>query len=82
MIFFIYFSVADLPFETKHFCFIKISYLQPFREIMGGQDSVKNKQTNKQQTKTTDDHNSRSPRANKITYIQIFRFNILLFFRF
>ena len=26
-----------LPIETELFCFTKISYLQPFREIMGGQ---------------------------------------------
>ena len=33
----IFFDVAHLLIETKLFCFIKISYLQPFREIMGGQ---------------------------------------------
>ena len=34
-------SVAHRPIETKLFVFIKISYLQPFREIMGGQTKRK-----------------------------------------
>ena len=59
----------------KLFVITKISYLQPFREIMRGENSVttNNKQTtNKQQTtNTTDDHNSPSgffqnPGANNI----------------
>ena len=33
----IFFCVAHLPIETKHFYFIKISYLQSFREIKEGQ---------------------------------------------
>ena len=35
--FFILFSLAHLHIEAQLFVFIKISYLQPFREIMGGQ---------------------------------------------
>ena len=59
--------------RRNFFVFIKITYLQPFREIMGGQSSVTikqqtNEQTNKR-TNTTNDHNSPSgffqnPRAN------------------
>ena len=33
----IFSSVAHVPIKTKHFYFIKISYLKSFREIKGGQ---------------------------------------------
>ena len=50
----IFFSVAHLLIQTKLFCFIKYSYLQPFREIMGGQTkrhfSTKNDATGQKMT--------------------------------
>jgi hypothetical protein len=54
-----FFAVAHLLIKTKLFCFIKISYLQPFREIMGGQDSVTTTTNNEQQT-TNNKHHGRS----------------------
>ena len=36
----IFFAVPHLLIETKLFCVTKISYLQPFREIMGGQTKL------------------------------------------
>ena len=49
----IHFFDAHLHVETNFFVFTKISYLQPFREIMGVQNSVT---TNKQ---LTNEHHGR-----------------------
>ena len=57
----IFFSVAHLPIEMKFFVITKISYLQPFIEIMGGQNSVTTTPPQPTPTtNTTDDHNSPS----------------------
>ena len=55
----IFFAVAHLLIETKLFVFTKISYLQPFREIMGGQ------RIRKFSAKMT-------PQAKNMTFFQIF----------
>ena len=65
--------------RRNFFVFTKFSYLQPFREIMGRQDSV----TNKQQTNTTDDHNTPSgffqnPRANNTNWFGYNRWDFAL----
>ena len=45
-------SVHIYPLRQNFFVVNKFSYLQPFKEIMRGQDSVTNKQTNKQTPQT------------------------------
>ena len=46
------------PSRRNFFVLTKISYLQPFREIMGGQNSVTTNNEKQRTTNTTDDHNS------------------------
>jgi hypothetical protein len=51
------FSCTCTYLRLNYLVFINSSYLQPFREIMGGQKASR---TNNEQTNTTDDHNSPS----------------------
>ena len=71
-----FFSCCTSTHQVKTFYFIKISYIQPFRDFMGGGQKSVTTNNNKQQMSTTDDHNTRhdlkDPRANNDSFLFMF----------
>ena len=87
-LFSIFFLLSHIyTLRRNFFVFIKISYLQPFREIMGGQE--KSVTSNNDERRTTNDErrttltiiiprqDSQNPRANNCSLLFNFTYNLL-----